>query len=54
MLFDPNAMPGASCNSLHAGASSIEVELLKVREPYILLVQMRFRWISKSGKVVIP
>ena len=30
MLLDPNAMSGASCNSLRAGVSSIEVELLKV------------------------
>ena len=54
MLLDPNAMSGASCNSLRAGVSSIEVELLKVREPYVLLVQMRFRRVSKPGKVVIP
>ena len=27
MLFDPNAMSGASCNSLGAGVISIDVEL---------------------------
>ena len=46
VLFDPNAMSGASCNSLGAG--------VQVREPYVLLVQMRFRRVSKGGKVVIP
>ena len=53
MLFDPNAMSGASCNFLGAGTISIDVEVIKIRKPYVLLVQMRIRRVSKCGKVVI-